>query len=352
MILSLTTSTSSDLTSRNLHIGFPNDTETILSFMNLEPKTKAFVCCPTCFQIYPFDPKSPPTYPEQCTYRATQRSPECKRSLRKGDQSEMTQTSSKPKKPARLYHYHELQDWIARLYARPEIEQCLDRKHKVQKSCNDTTWDILDAPELQGFMGPEGDPTHPFLQGPGNEGRLFFSLNMDGFNPLSNKESGKKDSTGAIYMVCLNLPPGIRYNFENMFLVGIIPGPHEPSKEQINHVLLPLVDDLLRIWTHGFFLTSTTKYPQGRLVHGAVVPLICDLPAARQMSGFAGHSSHNFCSFCTLQAEDITNFNYGSWTSRSVGEHRDIATQWRDARSEMKQAELYEEYGIRWSELL
>ncbi|KAF8225965.1 hypothetical protein L208DRAFT_1105429, partial [Tricholoma matsutake] len=65
---------------------------------------------------------------------------------------------------------------------------------------------------------------------PGNESRLIFSLNM-------NKQGGKKVLTGGIYIVCLNLPPAIRYNMENMFLVGIIPGPHEPSLYQINYIV-------------------------------------------------------------------------------------------------------------------
>ena len=37
-------------------------------------------------------------------------------------------------------------------------------------------------------------------------------------------------AVGAIYLCILNLPQSERYKRENMLLVGIIPGPHEPFK--------------------------------------------------------------------------------------------------------------------------
>jgi len=240
------------------------------------------------------------------------------------------------------------------MYCRPDIEEFLDRDFETRRQHYDTntTWDIWDAPELQEFLGLEGDPSRPFLMRPGSEGRMVFSLNMDGFNPYTNKESGKRATVGAIYLVCLNLPAGIRHDVVNMFLVGVIPGPHEPSKEQINHILRPLVDDLLQLWHYRYFLTSMAKYPLGRLIRGAVVPLICDLPATRQMSGFAGHSSNNFCSFCTQKSLEIDNLDHKTWKSRTQEEHRRIAEEWRDAASEDVRATLYASTGIRWSELL
>ncbi|KAF9440835.1 hypothetical protein P691DRAFT_639106, partial [Macrolepiota fuliginosa MF-IS2] len=77
------------------------------------------------------------------------------------------------------------------------------------------------------------------------EGRLVFSLNVDWFNPLGNIQNGKHVSVGTIYMTCLNLPQGIWDKMENIFLVGIIPGPNEPSLTHINHLIEPLVDVLL-----------------------------------------------------------------------------------------------------------
>lgn len=174
---------------------------------------------------------------------------------------------------------------------------------------------------------------------------------MDGFNPYRNIQAGKKVSVGAIYMVCLNLPPEIRYRFENMYLVGVIPGPSEPSLDQINHMLKPLVDDLLQFWSRGIFYPRTPRHPAGRRIHIAMIPLVCDLPAARQMGGFASYGCIHFCSMCTLRLREIDNTDVTNWTRRTGEEHRRRAEEWKDAGSKERE-KLFIKHGVRYSELL
>jgi hypothetical protein len=112
----------------------------------------------------------------------------------------------------------------------------------ISPNKNGTMQDIWDAPGLHNLVGVDGKP---FICQDGSEGRYVFSFCMDGFNPFQLKQMGKKASIVAMYTICLNLPPEEQYKLENMFLVGIIPGPHEPKKEEINHLLSPLVDDLI-----------------------------------------------------------------------------------------------------------
>ncbi len=175
---------------------------------------------------------------------------------------------------------------------------------------------------------------------------------MDGFNPFIMKEAGKQVSVGAIYMVLLNLPVDIHYRVENMFLVGIIPGPAEPLLDQINHILEPLVDDLLQFWDPGVYIKQTAHYTRGRLCFSVLIPVVCDLPAARQISGSASHSANHFCSFCKLSLRDIDNLDVDSWSMRTWEEHRNCASAWKAAESTAERSRLYRRNGIRWSELL
>jgi hypothetical protein len=176
---------------------------------------------------------------------------------------------------------------------------------------------------------------------------------FDGFNPYRMREAGKKVSSGAIYLVCLNLPPSIRYKVENICLVGIIPGPRELSQHQINHLIRPVVDDLVVLWHKGVQLTWTASLPKtGQLIHAALGPLVCDLPAARQMSGFASCSHLRFCSFCHQTIRDIEDLDWQSWRPWTRDEHYKSAVHWQDAQSTAERANIYTETGVRWSELL
>lgn len=80
-----------------------------------------------------------------------------------------------------------------------------------------------------------------FLQG---DLGLGLILNIDWFQPykLTNY------SVGVIFLAVMNLPRNIRYKRENIILVGIIPGPSEPSHD-LNSYLKPLVKELTELWT-------------------------------------------------------------------------------------------------------
>ncbi|OCH84867.1 hypothetical protein OBBRIDRAFT_698061, partial [Obba rivulosa] len=135
--------------------------------------------------------------------------------------------------PIRTYLHQGMQRWVGRLLCRPGMEELLDApQNRTPRS--EQMSDIWDGPVLVSF---EGHDSRKFMDAPKGEARLIFSLAVDGFNPYQSKESKANVTCTAIYMVCLNLPPDIRYLPENVYLVGIIPGPTKPSLSQINHFL-------------------------------------------------------------------------------------------------------------------
>ncbi len=329
-----------------LEKSIPMDARTVLHRLALEPFYKAFVCCPECSTCYPDNGTG--SYPEFCssnrasTRASTQQT--CGQSLRKSRNN-----GSRPyHTPVRRFFYHNFMEWLGEMLCRPGMEDMMERS--FSPSPDGVMRDIWDAPGLYEIPGPDG---RPFVREcADNEGRFLFSFNMDGFNPFQLKQAGRSASVMGLYMVCLNLPPEARFKSENMFLAGIIPGPNEPSKEEINHFLRPLVDDLLKSYLDGVYYTRTWKYPKGRKTRSALALIICDLPAARQALGFTGPQSTNFCSYCKLQLKDINNLNVGDWEPRSCEEHRRLASEWQDAPLEARRAEITNKHGVRYSEFI
>jgi len=316
----------------------PRDIRTVVTRFEIEPDIIPYASCPKCSATYHPDFTTDVPYPNRCNFRGTPGDEICGATLVKprqtseekvlGDESEL----SGPGQPIKLFGYQRMTSWLARLLSRPDLEDCITSAWDLHKSHDELWTDIRDAPALRKIKCPDGKPFS--IQPPGSV-HLVFSLFIDWFNPYGNKQAGKSHSTGAIYMICLNLPPELRFKLENVYLVGVIPGPKEPSLDEINHFLRPLVDDLLQLWNTGVFISRTFKCPFGCLVRCVLGPLVCDIPALRKAGGFAGHSSVDaFCSFCRLSKTNISNLDKSSWPRRTWQQHFYDATLWRDAQTE------------------
>ena len=112
-----------------------------------------------------------------------------------------------------------------------------------------------------------------------------------------NLQCNATTSCGIILCACLNLPLEMWYKPENMYLAGIIPGLHEPSADQLNHFLDPLVSDLVDSWERGVKFSHTASHTD-RITRSAVACVVCNLPAARKTPQLAAPTSHFYCSAC------------------------------------------------------
>ena len=172
--------------------------------------------------------------------------------------------------------------------------------------------DIWDGNTFRSFKGPDGQP-YLEAQDDKSDYRLIFSLFVDWFSPWGSKKNGPHSSVGVIYMICYNLPPHLRYRIENVYITGIIPGPNEPSLHHLNHVLRPLVNDLLCGWECGFYFTQTALHEFGCMVRCTLIPLVCDLPALWKALGAIGHCATCFCSLCLQTRNHISEVDVNSW---------------------------------------
>ena len=159
-----------------------------------------------------------------------------------------------------------------------------------------------------------------------------------------------------IYLLLLNLPREERFKWENIIVVGIVP---EMSKEpkSLNTFLQPIVDELQAFWKGVRQTTSQSTIP---LTHrGAFLLASADLPAARKLCGFKGHSAHRGCSKCFKyfpgsfgEKTDCSGFDRNMWPPRHIGSHRLHAEMVRKVSTQTKHEALATKYGVYYSCLL
>ena len=132
------------------------------------------------------------------------------------------------------------------------------------RSASDILADVFDGKVWRDFLLVGGEP---LLAG---DRTLAMMLNVDWFQPFKLA----RYSVGVLYLVIMNLPRHERFKVENVILVGIIPGPHGPSKS-INTYLSPMVDELLLLMNGCCF--------GGQIIKGILLCVASDLPAARKV---------------------------------------------------------------------
>lgn len=168
-------------------------------------------------------------------------------------------------------------------------------------------------------------------------------------------------SVGAIYVTILNLPRHMRYKVVNTILVGIVPGPREPSLH-INSFLSPLVLELLQLW-EGIQCTQLMDShgsAQPVTLRAALLSVVCDIPGLAKVAGYLGHSARLGCTKCLKpfptahfgEKPDFSGFNRDQWPKRDTPTHRHLANQYKTLPNRSQQKAFESEHGLRYSELL
>jgi hypothetical protein len=328
----------------------PDSITDALSKFNFDGKTTIYAVCPRCHFTYKpqFKPGlSHAIYPKLCTNKPHPGSPLCNQALLEA------QPDNHSPKPLKTFVYHSFHDYLGGLLARKDLEEVMDKscddlKESLKYPRPEIVKDVFEAEFLRSFEWLDDGTL--FIDRKG-EGHYAFSFNVDFFSVEGNRHGGAKASVGIISMACLNLPLEIRYNLENMFLAGIIPGPSEPHLTQLNHYLRPVIDDLFHSWENGVLYSRTALHPEGRVTRCAVAAVVSDLPAARAVAQLAGHASHHLCSVCDcFHKTNLHRSDWQNWKQRDNNTLRRLAEQWRDAPTPGEQDAIFQKHGLRYSE--
>ncbi|KAI0372088.1 hypothetical protein BV20DRAFT_1034933 [Pilatotrama ljubarskyi] len=177
---------------------------------------------------------------------------------------------------------------------------------------------------------------------------LVLIFNLDWFRALKRGNY----SVGAIYLTVCNNPRSKRFLREETFLLAVIPGPNEPSLEQLNSVLDIFVPELLELYNGVDMRVPDEEEPTP--VHCYLRANTSDLPAARKASGLRGHTSKWFmCPVCKQPLHSLADpdcFDPEKLSYRDKARFLKYAFRARDADADVRE-EIAEERGVRWSSL-
>jgi hypothetical protein len=248
--------------------------------------------------------------------------------------------------PMKLYTVPKLEQFLQHVLLQPDILRSIREYMDKPQNANSIS-DILFSPYIQSLKDPEGRTFarwgHGFLN-------LCLGLYLDWFGPRGNRAGAASYSAGVLYLTILNLPPNLRYEKEFLFPV-FIPGPREPPTDGLNHLLRPLVTQLEELFATGFILEENEVELDLIRVRAMLAIIIADIPAACKCGGYASHAHHWFCHRCRLDRTSMGELNTSLWKNISRAEHLTIIENWRDAYSVHERQQIFDQWGVRWTEL-
>ena len=300
--------------------------------------------CSSCCALYKYDEclsKHGSTVSvETCNYKPFRNSKRCGELLMK----EIVSCSGNARHyPHQVYCFTSLISGLQNLILRSQfLEQCMSTRSKISTV---GYADVYDGKIWKEFQTDKDG--NAFLSTEYNYGLL---MNVDWFQPFKHTVY----SVGVIYITFLNLPRLVRFKRENVIIIGIIPGPREPSLH-MNTFLSPLVSNLLDLWK-GVDL----KLPDGNTVKSrcALLGVSCDLPAGRKVCGFLSYMANFGCTRCYQEfslgfgARDYSNFDRSSWKLRTREQHRSDVNRILKCPNKTQKSKMESECGCRSSVLL
>ncbi len=113
---------------------------------------------------------------------------------------------------------------------------------------------------------------------PDSATKSIYSVILEWFQPFERIQY----SVGVIDVVIQNLPRSVRFKPENIIIVATIPGPKEPTCDDLNSYLECMVNDLLKLW-EGVQLQTPSSILPSRTIRAVLGYISSDIPATRKI---------------------------------------------------------------------
>ena len=249
--------------------------------------------------------------------------------------------------PHKVYCYNSVIEKLEEMVSRKDFPQQCEAWRQLERE-DGYLADIIDGQIWKDFQTHRGKA---FLSMPRN---YMFMLNFDFFQPKKHRHDY---SVGVlIYLANLNLPRRLRFKWENIIVVGIIPGlDHAPAS--LHEFLHPFVKEMTALWNGVYMTSCLSNIPL--CFRAAVVCVACDIPAARKLCGFKNPNSHYGCAKCfkyfpgnVKDSFDYSGFDRSQWPKRNMEMHRRHANLLQKSVTKSRHDSLSREYGIYYSALL
>lgn len=335
---------------------FPSSLYMLKKHFNLHKDGfQKFVVCPKCNSLYnynsAFEKVGSQRVSKKCSYvdfpnhrQRAHRKP-CNEVLLK----EVKLQDGKTKLyPIKVYSYNSIIETLRIFLQRLDFaSRCELWRERETSSIQGLLSDVIHGTVWRDFKGRDGTR---FMS---HERNLGLMMNVDWFQPFKHSPY----SVGVIYLAIMNLPRAERFKRENIIVVGIIPGPGEPSS--LNPFLVPVVTELNELWEHGIEVFHSGSYGMSQKFFAALLLVACDVPAARKLCGFLGHGAVRGCSKCKKKFIPGKNFgdkmNFGGFENclhRTNEEHRSEAQEILLEDTLQGREHKQTKYGTRYTELM
>ena len=121
---------------------------------------------------------------------------------------------------------------------------------------------------------------------------IVFAFHTDGVKLFKTRSAFH---VWPLILTIANLPPQERFKRENIILLGIIPGPSEPT--DIDSFLRPLVDELKAL-QHGVKQVYNAAADSFFTLKAYVVFVVADTKGRESLMGVSGTNSYRYCFYC------------------------------------------------------